>query len=164
MTSDNPFVELTWRGQRVGRVKLDAPTAGAPGFLYHEAPLPVGAVLEVAVEGGTGAKRVRVVGVVEQEGGRDGQPPPPPGMKVVWVEPAVPPPIPADVAAGPAEVAVAGVVAVAEAAPEEVKAETTDPTAGTDPTAAKPKRTRRKPTTGDPRPPRLGGKGSKKKT
>ena len=63
MTSENPFVELTWRGQRVGRVKLDAPGEGTPGFLYHEAPLPVGAVLEVVPEGG-GMKRVRVVGVV----------------------------------------------------------------------------------------------------
>lgn len=151
MTSENPFVELTWRGQRVGRVKLDAPSAGAPGFLYYEAPLPVGAVLEVAPEGGV-AKRVRVVGVVEQEGGRDGQPPPPPGMKVVWVEPVAPPPIPADAApAAPVEPVSA--------------AETTDPIAvadGAEP--AKPKRTRRKPSTGDPRPPRLGGKGSKKKT
>ena len=70
-------VEITYRGIRVGRAKLEG--EGDPGFFPHEAPLPVGT--RVMVYGDEGPPREAIVtSVVEQESTAKS----PPGMKLRW--------------------------------------------------------------------------------
>jgi hypothetical protein len=83
------FVDVAYRGLKVAQKARWQESEDGKAFLEHEAPLPVGARLDVTDEGST--RVAVVVGVVEQEAGAKS----PPGMRLAWADAlaaAVPPP------------------------------------------------------------------------
>jgi hypothetical protein len=74
------FVDVAYRGLKVAQKARWQEGDDGRAFLEHEAPLPVGARLDVSIEGET--KQAVVVAVVEQEAGAKS----PPGMRLAWAD------------------------------------------------------------------------------
>jgi hypothetical protein len=82
------FVDVTYRGLKV-QEKAKLVEDEAATFLESEVPLPVGTTLALVGEAGP-PRAARVVAVVEHEAGAQGQPA---GMRLLWGEAVVTPPV-----------------------------------------------------------------------
>jgi hypothetical protein len=122
MSGEPMVVDLTYRGLKLvqrGKLHADGSDDAIAGFVEHEQPLPVGARVQILLEG-QAPRDARVVSVVEQEASAKHTP----GMKLGWISAAVRKPStrtetvpPAPVAAAPVVEKAAPVVEKVEAAP-----------------------------------------------